>query len=228
MELHPGAAGHEGDSESSAVVEPASDTRRVGFAERQSFPQRRVLGQLGGLTPTNSRTTPRIAEFRGRLPEGSKLQTTAISRERLLDVGFNVQSGDMLPEASDQAGPWSRDPTDPLSGWQCSASADVERTYLKGAIWPELSPAEPSSGPSVVHLLASRSLVHQWWSSRVWNLRSSGFCSFVAFGAPSLSLFTPARAAVPLTVVAISGQSVAGGCCGVEVPVGKCSGPCLP
>ena len=69
----------------------------------------------------------------------------------------------------------------------------------------------------MVHLLAFRSLVHQWWSSRVWNLRSSGFCSFVAFGAPSLSLFTPARAAVPLTFVAISGQLVGGqGCWGFE------------
>ena len=72
--------------------------------------------------------------------------------------------------------------------------------------------AEPSSGPNVVHLLASRSLVHQWWSSRAWNLRSSRL-RFVAFGAPSLSLLTSAGAAVPLTFVATTGQLVDGQWC---------------
>ena len=198
---------------SSAVVEPASGTRSVVFAERQSFPERRVLGQLVGLTPANSSTTPRIEDLRGRLPEGSNLQGSC-ENGFWLDFEFN---GDMLPEASDQVGPWSRDSTDPPVGWQCLASAVFERTYLQGTIWPKLSPAETSSGPSVVHLLASRSLVHQWWSSRVWNLRSFGFCSFVAFGAPSLSLLTPAHATVPLTCVAITGQLVGGqGCWGFE------------
>ena len=85
---------------------------------------------------------------------------------------------------------------------------------------------EPSSGPSVVHLLASRSLAHQLWSSRVWNIRSSGFCSFVAFGAPSLSLLTPAGAAIPLTIVATTGQLVGGqGCWGVEGSFGNRSSP---
>ena len=68
------------------------------------------------------------------------------------------------------------------------ANADVERTYIQG----------PCSGPCVVHLLASRSLAHQLRSSRVWKLRSSGFSYFVAFGAPFLSLLTPAGAAVPV------------------------------
>ena len=55
------------------------------------------------------------------------------------------------------------------------------------------------------------------WSSRAWNLRSSGFCSFVVFGAPSLSLLTSAGAAVDLTFVATTGQLVGGqGCWDVE------------
>ena len=71
-----------------------------------------------------------------------------------------------------------------------------------------------SSPPQVINVV--RSLVQQWWSSRAWNLRSSGFCS-VVFGAPSLSLLTSAGAAVPLTFVATTGQLVCGqGCWDVE------------
>ena len=38
--------------------------------------------------------------------------------------------------------PENRDPTEPRFGWQCLASADVERTFLQGVVWPELSPAD--------------------------------------------------------------------------------------
>ena len=63
-------------------------------------------------------------------------------------------------------------------------------------------PIEPSSDPNVVHLLASCSIPHPWWSSRVWNFGSSG-------SAPSS--FSVPSPAVPLTFVATIGQFV-GGC----------------
>ena len=89
---------------------------------------------------------PRIADlvgvalFRGRFPEGSNLQAAATCRERLPDVGFDA------PECRDVArgqrpgrSPENRDPTEPRFGWQCLASADVKRTHLQSAVWPELS-----------------------------------------------------------------------------------------
>ena len=100
-----------------------------------------------------------------------------------------------------------------------SGQADPQRTGTPqnhapgGNVWPALTSRghfsrvsygpsfhrriEPSSDPNVVHLLASRSRVHQWWLSRAWNQifrvlllpgsAPSGFCSCVVFGAPSLS-----------------------------------------
>ena len=104
---------------------------------------------------------PRIADlvgvalFRGRFPEGSNLQAAATCRERLVDVGFDA------PEWEDVArgqrpgrSPENRDPTEPRFGWQCLASAYVERTF--GPSFHRR--IEPSSDPNVVHLLASRSL----------------------------------------------------------------------
>ena len=57
VELYPRVAGHWRDSESSAIVEFASGTWWVGFAERHPLSTRGVLGQLGWFTPSNPWTT---------------------------------------------------------------------------------------------------------------------------------------------------------------------------
>ena len=67
-----------------------------------------------------------VALFRGRLPEGSNLQAAATCRERFVDVGFRV--GGRCQRAK--------------TPQQCLASADVERTFLQGVVWPELSLAD--------------------------------------------------------------------------------------
>ena len=119
------------------------------------------------------------------------------------------QSGRALSDDRDQADPQrTGTPQNHVSGgnvWPALTSRGHVSRVPSGPSFHRRT--EPSSGPNVVHLLASRSLVHQWWSSRAWNLRSSGFCSFVTFGAPSL----------PLTFVATTGQLVGGqGCWDVE------------
>ena len=122
------------------------------------------------------------------------------------------QSGEMLPEGRDQADPQrTGTPQNHVSGGNVWPALTSRGHFSRVSFGPSFHRRiEPSSGPNVVHLLASRSLVHLWWSSRAWNLRSSGFCSCVVFGAPSLSLLTSAGAAVPLTSVATTGQLVGG------------------
>ena len=150
MELYPGAAGHRRNCEGAAVVESPSSTWGVGVAERRSVPDCRVLGQLGRYSlPRIRERHPRIADlvgvalFRGRFPEGSNLQAAATCRERLVDVGFDAPEwGDVARGQRPGRSPENRDPTEPRFGWQCLASADVERTFLQGVVWPELSPAD--------------------------------------------------------------------------------------
>ena len=158
---------------------------------------------------------PRIADlvgvalFGGRFPDGSNLQAAATCRERLVDVGFDAPEwGDVARGQRPGRSPENRDLTEPRFGWQCLGALTSRGHFSRVPSGPSFHRrTEPSSGPSVVHLLASRSLAHQWWSSRVWNIRSSGFCSFVVFGAPSLSLLTSAGAA------ATTGQLVGGQGC---------------
>ena len=183
MELHPGAAGHKGDTESSAVVEPASGTRSVGFAERQSFPERGVLCQLGGLTPANSSTTPRIADFRGRLPEGSNLQGSPENGfwmwGSMPQSGGDVARG-QRPGRSLEQGP-HRSTHRVAMAWRALTSrGQISRVPSGLSSHQESPPQVPvwSICLHPVHLFTSGG------SSRVWNLRSSEFCSFVAFGAP--------------------------------------------
>ena len=85
-----------------------------------------------------------VALFRGRFLEDSSLQAAAMCRERLLDVGFDSppEWGDVARGQRPGRSPQNRDPTEPRFGWQCLASEDVERTYLHGAVWPELSQAD--------------------------------------------------------------------------------------
>ena len=121
-----------------------------------------------------------VALFRCRFPEGSNLQAAATSRERLVDVGFDARVEGRCQRAETRQIPREQGPHRTTFWWQCLASADVERTFLQGVVWPSFHRRiEPSLDPNVVHLLASHSLVHQWWSSLAQNLRSPGFCSFV-------------------------------------------------
>ena len=132
--------------------------------------------------------------------------------------GSTPQSGGMWPEVRGQEGHRRTEtPLNPVLGgnvWPAKTLRRPTFTVLCGR--SSLKQTE-HSGPSVVHLQVFRTLAHQRWSSHVWNLRFSGFCCFVAFGVPFLSLLTPAGAAVPLTFVATTGQLVGGqGCWGVE------------
>ena len=92
---------------------------------------------------------PRIADligaslFPNRFLEGSCLQAAALCRDRLLDVGFSAPEwGDVGKGQRLGRAPENRDPTEPPFGWQCLASAEVEKTHLQGAIWPKLSPTD--------------------------------------------------------------------------------------
>ena len=127
------------------VVESPSSTLGVGVAERRSVPDCRVLGQLGRFTPTNSgKASPHCRPGRGR-PVSRQIsrRAAATCRERLVDVGFDAPEwGDVARGQRPGRSPENRDPTEPRFGWQCLASADVERTFLQGVIWPELSPAD--------------------------------------------------------------------------------------
>ena len=126
--------------------------------------------------------------------------------------------------------PREEGPTEPRFGWQCLASADVERTRLQGAVWPELSPADrallrsqcgPFAGipftcsPVVVESRLEPQIFRVLLLRRLW--------------CPSLSLLTSAGAAVPLTFVATTGQLVGGqGCWDVEGSVKESSSSRLP
>ena len=97
----------------------------------------------------------------------------------------------------------------PKTNWPKSKLAEVDRAHhvSGGNAWSALtsprchlvsfSPANGAPWGSIC------------WSSRAWNPRSSGFCSFVALGAPFLSVLTPPGAAVLLAIVATTGQLVA-------------------
>ena len=145
-----------------------------------------VRGRIAAYWADWADTLPRIRErhsridllgaslLRNRFPEGSCLQAAALCRDMLLDVGFSapewrdVGRGQRPGRARE-----NRDPTEPPFGWQF-ASAEVEKTHLQSAIWPELSKQiGPFSGLSLVLSLASLSHAHQWCPIRVWNLRSS-------------------------------------------------------
>ena len=122
MELHPGAAGHNGDTESSAVVEPASGTRRVGFAERQPFPQRRVLGQLGSLPRIRARHPAlRTSEAGSQRAANFRLQRPP-ENGFWMDMEFNAPEWRDVARGQRPGRSWSRDTTDPPLGWRALTS----------------------------------------------------------------------------------------------------------
>ena len=126
----------------------------------------------------------------------------------------------MLPEVSGQVGlPENRDPAELPFGWRCLASADVEKMYLQGAMWPELSPTDqallrPQCGPVADIPFTCSPVVVE---SRVWDLRSSGSAPSSPLVLPFFSLLTPSGAASRMALVATTGQLMGGqGCWGVE------------
>ena len=94
-----------------------------------------------------------------------------------------------------QQSPENRDPTEPRLGGHVQPALTLRGHFSRVSFGPSFHRRiEPSSDPNVVHLLASRSFVPAVVeSSRVWNLKSSGFCSSVVFPHPSLCSLLPVR-----------------------------------
>ena len=84
-----------------------------------------------------------VALVQNRLADTSNIGAVAACRERLLDVGFDVPEwGDLARGQRPGRVPDSRDPSEPPFGWQYLASAHVETTFVRGAMWPDLSPPD--------------------------------------------------------------------------------------
>ena len=102
-------------------------------------------------------------------------------------MGSMPQSGRTLPEGKRQGrSPENGDPTEPRFGWQCLASADVEKTFLQNVVWPELSPADRAF-PQIAMWSICRHPVHLFTSGCRIALGTSVICLFVVFGALPLS-----------------------------------------
>ena len=145
---NPGVVGHRRDCEGAAVVESPSSTWGVGLAERHSVPDCRVLaGQIlshkfeKGIPTLHTLSGSPCSEADFQEKRRCQGQTRQIPRER--GPQNHVSGGNVWPTLTSR-GHFS----------MVSSGPTFHRR------------TEPSSGPNVVHLLASRSLVHLWWSSR--------------------------------------------------------------
>ena len=150
VELYPGVAGHRRDCEGAAVVESPSSTWGGWGCGAPFGPRLPRIGTAGQIHSHEfEKGIPALQTLSGSPCFEADFQKAAISR--LQQPAGNVlwmldsmpQSGGTLPESRDQADPQrTGTPQNHVSGGNVLASADVERTFLQGVVWSELSPVD--------------------------------------------------------------------------------------